>query len=125
MMAGKPRAIVLLIGIAACSSAASGDYDELAPASSNELTLEATNQNFYEATLYALIGSQRIRLGTVRSNAEETFTFRWTGPELRIEIQLISVGSYFTESMNVDRGDILQLVIEPDLDRRIPITRRR
>ncbi len=113
----------LAVGVVACASSGSR-FDELEPGRGGELALEVENQNFYDATLYAVSGSRRHRLGTVGGNGKRNFTFPWVGPEVRIEIRLISVGSYLTEPITVDRGDVLQLTIEPDLDRKIALRRR-
>ena len=85
-----------------------------------DLTLVAKNQNFYDATLYAISpGSVRQRLGIVPGHSEETFVFRWSNLELRIEIDLLSVGSTVTDRLPVDEGDELELIITPDLHQRI------
>ena len=91
------------------------------PDRTRDLTLSVRNQNFYDATLYAIApGHYRQRLGFVTGNSEDTFTFRWSAIELRIEIDLLSVGSTVTEPLPVDEGDELELIITPDLHRRIP-----
>jgi hypothetical protein len=89
-----------------------------------ELTLHVTNQNFYDATLYATWASHQMRLGTVIGHDSNTFAFRWRPANLRIEIRLLSVGSYFTEPMAVAPGEELELVIQPDLHRRITRSER-
>ena len=91
------------------------------PNRTRDLSLTVKNQNFYDATLYAMApGHYRQRLGFVTGNSEDTFTFRWSAIELRIEIDLLSVGSTITEPLPVDEGDELELIITPDLHRRIP-----
>ena len=86
-----------------------------------DITLVAKNQNFYDATLYAIgPGGTRQRIGMVQGNSNETFVFRWSALELRIEIDLLSVGSTFTDSLPIDEGDELELIITPDLHHRIP-----
>ena len=88
---------------------------------SRDITLVARNHNFYDATLYAIgPGGSRQRLGRVSGNSDETFVFRWTSMDLRVEIDLLSVGSTFTDALPIDEGDELELIISPDLHRRIP-----
>lgn len=87
--------------------------------SAEELTLHVTNQNFYDATLYAAWESHRTRLGTVTGHASDTFNFRWQSTQLRIQIHLLSVGNYLTEPMAVTPGEELELFIQPDLHLRI------
>lgn len=115
--AGVTGITIMLAGCAA--GGGSGADDEFAPQQTQEIMLEVRNQNFYDATLYAISQSERIRIGYVPGNSNETFTFRWTPIDLRIEVDLLSVGSFFTESMPVDRGDVLELVIEPDAHRKV------
>ncbi len=114
----------LVIALAACARGG-GEYDEFAPEVPDEITLEVQNQNFYDATLYAVSGTHRLRLGSVVGNGQGTFQFQWPQPRMQVEIDLIGVGSYLTDWISVDRGDILELRIEPDLDRTPPVRRRR
>jgi len=85
-----------------------------------ELTLHVINENFYDATIYAVWSGYRRRLGVVQGQREDTFRFRWAPMELSIEIRLLSVGTTTTYSLPVDEGDILELRVQPDLHRRIP-----
>jgi len=90
-----------------------------------ELTLHVINENFYDATIYAVWSGYRKRLGVVQGQREDTFRFRWEPMELSIEIRLLSVGSTTTYSLPVDEGDVLELRVQPDLHRRIPPSRER
>lgn len=85
------------------------------------IQLHVRNDNFYDATLYAVSpGGVRRRIGRVSGKSQETFEFRWTSTEIRIEIALQSVGSTLTDALPVDEDDTLDLVIESDLHHRIP-----
>lgn len=92
--------------------------DEFGTENAPELTLEVRNDNFYDATLYAHGSGYRERIGVVGSHSSQTFRFRWPVLDLQIEIDLLSAGSVFTHQMPVERGETLQLVIEPDAHRR-------
>jgi hypothetical protein len=110
-----------VLGLVGCSLIGGGQQegldDELR---TRELTLVVKNDNFYDATLYALGDSgYRRRLGTVNGNQQGTFRFRWPPTDLRVEIDLLSVGSYTTHALPVDEGDELELRIEPDLHRKV------
>jgi hypothetical protein len=110
--------LIAILGLAACGSANRGRSPARA---SRDITLVAKNQNFYDATLHAIgPGGSRQLIGRVMGNSEESFVFRWSSVELRIEIELLSVGSTVTEPLPVDEGDELELIITPDLHRRIP-----
>ena len=111
-------AIFACWALTACGTASRARSPESA---SRDITLVAKNQNFYDATLHAIgLGGTRRLLGRVAGNSEESFVFRWSSVELRIEIDLLSVGSTVTEPLPVDEGDELELIITPDLHRRIP-----
>ncbi len=104
-----------------------GGYDELEPFETppaEEVTLAVENRNFSDATLYALSeGGHRLRLGTVPGNGADTFRFRWQYGDIRIEIKLLAGGKQVTQSMLVDRGDELELVVQATLDHMIRVRR--
>jgi hypothetical protein len=90
----------------------------------NEIALRVINQNFYDARLYARWrNGRRVSIGHVTGFDEETFVFRWEYFDIQVEINLLSVGIHYTPWMNVERGDQLELVIDPSLDKRIRIRR--
>lgn len=80
-----------------------------------EFIIEIENDNFNDATVYALRGGLRLRLGFVGGFGRDTFKFRWPDGDLRIEIKLLAVGSYYTQVMSLDQGDELRLTILPSL----------
>lgn len=112
--------LALLVAPGCSTLGRSGEGDSADPEQGRELTLHVINQNFYDATIYAVWGSYRRRLGVVTGQREDTFRFRWAPLELSIEIRLLSVGSTTTYSLPVDQGDVLELTVQPDLHRRIP-----
>jgi len=118
--------LALTLATAACGLFGRGAHEsEFGLVPSDSVTLDVQNQNYYDATLYAVWrNGRRTRLGRVSGNTRGTFAFRWESTEMQIEIRLLSVGSYFTQPMMVERGDALDLVIEPGLDRRIRLQRR-
>ncbi len=118
-----------IVGIAlglGCGAGTGSAGDEgLMDDASREIGLEARNLNFYDAELYALMGVARVRLGTVNGNSSKSFTFRWVGhTDIRIEIHLLAVGTYFSDPLPVEEGDELVVIIEPDLHRRTPARQR-
>jgi len=118
--------ICTTIALPGCRSLLGGSSDDRQLQPARVVSLYVKNQNFLDAKLYVHWQSgRRYRIGTVSGNGEDTFSFRWENPELRIEIELLSVGgSYFTQPMAVDFGDYLELVVEPGLDRLIRFNRR-
>ena len=101
-----------------------GRGDEARDDRPQELTMHVINENFYDATIYAVDqGGTRQRLGIVSGHSEETFRFRWHTMEMSVEIRLLAVGSTQTYSLPVNEGDVLELRVQPDLHRRIPPNR--
>jgi hypothetical protein len=101
------------------AGAGSGGDEE--PTPEPILTLYVDNQNFYDATLYALARSgEQQRIGNVGGNNHATFTFRWHQSELRVMIRLLAGGTTATEYMLVNPGDSLSLTVQPDLHLKIP-----
>ncbi len=110
--------LVLALVTVSCGMFGGGSGDEFVSAADRELTLHVKNQNFYDATLYAVDNGYRQRLGVVTGNAERTFRFRWTRLDLAIGIDLLAAGTSVTQPLSVTQGDELELIIQPDLHRR-------
>ena len=103
-----------------CGRLSGGSEDGQVPSQNDGITLHVINQNFYDARLYARWqNGRRVSIGYVTGFDEQDFDFRWEGFDLRVEINLLSVGVHFTTWMIVDKGDELELVIDPSLDKRI------
>lgn len=112
-----PRALTVALAVAAAQI---GPLTRIAPAQEEvaprrDFTIEVANDNFHDATLYAVRGGIRLRLGFVSGFKRDTFKFRWPDGDLRIEIKLLAVGSYYTQVMSVDQGDDLHVTILPNL----------
>lgn len=73
-------AIALMAGCAGRSDAPS-PFDERrvggAAASEDPIRIEVQNLNFNDATIWAMRGSQRIRLGRVTGKTDQTFRITW------------------------------------------------
>lgn len=105
-------------GLIACAAANTSDGGAAEPSLHQPVVVEITNQNFYDATLWAVTGSRRERLGFVPGYGRATFSFAWVAPQVRLEIALQGVGSYRTEAITVSAGETLQYAIPPDAHRR-------
>ncbi len=78
-----------------------------------EISVEVRNQNFYQATVYAYRAGNRRRLGVVESQSTRSFEFVWFTGDLRFLVDFFANGCILTESLPVDRGDDLLLILEP------------
>ena len=64
------------------------------------------NQNFGDATIHAIRGGERIRLGLVTGKSEKTFTMRWNfSLPLEFEIDIIGGQGCGVRPMSADPGD--------------------
>ncbi len=121
----RPRSAIVfgtVLAVSAC--AAQQDVGERrAPGAEPLLTVRVRNYDFNQLTVYAIGSVQRERLGIVQSNSEQTFRFRWSQPQIRIEISLLAAGSTTTEAMPVSAGDALNLEVQISSGGR-PVIRR-
>lgn len=108
-----------ILGAAALVLAACGGNRAPSPFAEGgrgSVEIEVRNDNFSDATLHALRGGERIRIGIVTGHTGETFHLDWQfAMPLRVEIDLLAGGRCVTRPINVDPGDALYLRIEPQL----------
>jgi hypothetical protein len=80
--------------------------------------LQVENRGFSDMVIYAVSGSQRIRLGLAHGNATRAFTIpptllRGAGPLRFLADPIGGNRSPISEEMIVEPGDIVTLVIPP------------
>lgn len=84
---------------------------------SAELTLRVENRQLSEATLYALSGADRLRLGTVNSMAVSRIRVPWRGfGTLQVEINILGGGRFVTAPLDAGEGYTLNLTIADPLE---------
>lgn len=113
-MKRAPRLGLLLL-VAACATAGSGDSPfGRGGDRPDSILLRVRNVNFADARLYTIrSGTSRKLLGSVNGKQDAEFTVSWPFSEpLRIEIDLLAGPSCTTEALYVDPGDVLELQIE-------------
>jgi hypothetical protein len=106
----------LLLVLSACGTRAAGG-DALQQM--NRVPLVVQNQNFYPATVFAIVNSSRLRLGEVSGNS--TSTFEAPSPptgQIRIEVRLLAVGAFTSYPITFASGDTVHVTVPPDLHRR-------
>ena len=80
-----------------------------------QIRIEVTNFNFNDATLHALHGGDRHRLGTAPGKGFMVFTMEWRRSEpLQIEIDILAGDRCLTRALTVDPGDEISLQIQED-----------
>ncbi len=80
--------------------------------------LQVQNQSFSDMVIYALSGSQRVRLGMATGNSTKSFTLPQylvrSGGTLRFQADPIGGNrAPVSEEMSVQPGDIVTLTIPP------------
>ena len=107
-----------LIATTACASNTQGNPFQGGPDGERTIRIDVRNLNFSDATLYALRGAERVRMGIVTGKTDRTFTVPWTvSLPLQIEIDLLAGDRCTTRALPVDPGDHIDLQIETELRR--------
>ena len=114
-VASRMMATALLLSAASSGCAgrngpADNPFDsDVAP---SQVRIIVINNDFNDATLFALGDGVRRRLGVITGKSEANYLIPWrlSGP-MRIEISILASGSCTTGEMQVDPGDTLELQI--------------
>jgi len=70
------------------------------------IQIRIENQNFGDATIYAIRGGERIRLGEATGKADKNFTLRWNfSLPQEFEISIIGGQGCGVRALSVDPGD--------------------
>jgi hypothetical protein len=106
--------IVAAMTYGGCASSSTPDPFSQALRERGEIQINVMNQNFSDATLWVVgQADRRIRLGTVTGKRDGSFTIPWEYSEpAHIEIDLLAGSRCATDSMVVDPGDILELIVQ-------------
>jgi len=106
----------LLLATAGCSVLTRGPDDNLFTRNSRTepVRLQIHNDNFNDARIYALWGTQRQRIGMVTGKTSEILEFAWRPVDLRIEVDFIAAGSFTTDVLLISPGELLYLQILPN-----------
>jgi hypothetical protein len=78
----------------------------------DQVRLIVINNDFNDATLFAIGPGERRRLGVVTGKSEANYMIPWryVAP-LQIEISVLAAGSCTTETLQVEPGEVLELQI--------------
>ena len=81
--------------------------------------LVVQNNNWLDAHVYLMRGSMRTSLGFITALGKREFELpSWAtlpGNDVQILVHLIGGVSYLTPAVNVDRGDVVELVVQNNL----------
>ena len=97
----------------------SSSDDEPTQYEAAHLNIEVENMNFADATIYAIDGGLRVRLGRVSCKTTHSFTLEWHRFQIQIYIDFTGGGRTVSEIQGVSpgRGEYLRLVIDVDMTR--------
>jgi hypothetical protein len=112
------RLAILIVAMSAsgCFRGGAPNPFESGPDGDRSIRIEVRNFNFADATLYALRGAERIRLGVVTGKTDQNFEVPWTVTRpLQIEINLLAGDRCVTRRLTVDPGEVISLQIQVDL----------
>ena len=109
-------AALALVACASGNPRSAGSPFSQDPAERQEIKISVQNNNFSDATLWALVrDGRRQRLGQVTGKTEAVFTVPWSFSEpMRIEFDLVAGPRCTTESLDVDPGDTIEMIIAVD-----------
>ncbi len=82
-------------------------------AAAQEIEILVRNNNFSQATVYTARSGSGRRLGIVPGKGEATFKLRWTFPDIRLRVRPLAGREFFTETLSVAPGELLELIIPP------------
>lgn len=113
----KVMAWALAVAVTGC--AGGGTMEEPRAPGAQEWVLEVQNHNWQDATVYAVNGSVRQRLGLVSTHQSRRFTLPEAAVragEVRLLVDLIgSSARYITPPIQVRRGDVIAFDVENHL----------
>jgi hypothetical protein len=108
--------LALILIVAGCTTGAprsqkSVDPFDTAGAGSDDILLTVRNNDFRDASIYAIWNGVKRRVGSVTGMTSQTFRMSWQGEEIQLEIDFVGGDGYMSERVPVTQGDHLDFVI--------------
>jgi hypothetical protein len=76
-----------------------------------DVLLTVQNNDFRDASIYAIWNGVKRRVGEVTGMTSETFRMTWMSEEIQLAIDFVGGGGYTSERVPVTQGDHLDFVI--------------
>jgi hypothetical protein len=113
-------AVALLVAVmaGACATgrrAPEGDPFDARGGLDEDVLLTVENNDFRDASVYALWNGVRRRVGSVTGKTTQTFRMEWLSEFIQFHVDFLGQGEYRSEVVPVDRGDHLNFVILPGI----------
>jgi hypothetical protein len=113
-MARLISAVALALFLGGCAAGAPQTQpraDPFSAAPSDQVLLTVQNNDFRDASIYALWNGVKRRVGSVTGMTSQTFRMTWQSEEIQLEIDFVGGGGYVSERVPVTQGDHLDFVI--------------
>ncbi len=106
----------LILALGALTAVLGGCASGPPPESGPPVVVEIQNNNFQDATVYAIREGERRRLGVVVGKTDETFGIPWRPNfTLRLEVRFLGGGACATRIIPMEPGQRYVLALQPDL----------
>ncbi len=97
-------AFAILLVIPACAGRGPESLSRIKVLERSSLRIEVDNQHFSDATIYALEGRHRVRLGSVTGKNSKIFAFRWPIERLQIQVHFTGGQTFTSDVITVYPG---------------------
>lgn len=115
-MAGRRLAVAALCALLLPSCSRTMPWERKDPeVEVPPVIVHVENQNFNDATIYAIVRSSRVRLGQVAGHAQAEFEVPFRPTDLAFDIDLLAGRTFRTGTVLVSPGDEVFVVITADL----------
>ena len=109
-LSATPLHLAWLVAFGGCASGGGG------PQTGPPVVVEVQNNNYADATVYALLDGERQRLGVVIGKSDESFGIPWRpNLYLRLEVRFLGGAACATDYFPMDPGQHYVLDLQPDL----------
>lgn len=110
------RSFILLLATGVMGAALGGCASGPQPESGPPVVIEIQNNNFQDATVYAIREGERRRLGVVVGKTDESFGIPWRPNfTLRLEVRFLGGGACATRIIQMEPGQRFVLALQPDI----------
>lgn len=109
-------ALITALLAAGCGGRGASNPFEAGPNGARTIRIQFRNFNFADVTVFALRGSERVRLGIVTGKSDRNFDVEWTVVlPLQVQYNVLAGVRCATPPMTVEPGETVYVQVEVDL----------
>ncbi len=98
-----------------CATGGASNPFEAGPDGARSIQIQVRNFNFADVTVFALRGSERLRLGIVTGKTDRNFDVEWTVVlPLQVQVNVLAGVRCLYPAQNVEPGEIVFVQVEVD-----------